>query len=53
MQIRQIIANVAGRDPRSVQIVNELDVIINMIRERINQTAPQNQPLGSATPRFT
>ena len=52
MQIRQMIANAAGHDPRGVQVVSALDVIINMIRERFNKTAPQNQPIGSATPRF-
>lgn len=53
VQIRQNIASAAGQDPQGAQIVSILDAIIDVLQERLDQTAPQNQPKRrAATPRF-
>ena len=47
-QLQQAVSNLPGdRD-----IVIKLQMVINLLQELFNQTTPQNQPIGRATPRF-
>ena len=52
VQIRQLVANFAGNTPQGAQFLNVLGVIINVIQERFNQTAPQRNRQSDGVPRF-
>jgi hypothetical protein len=48
-QLQQAVCNVPGCG----EIATNLQMVINVLQELFNQTAPQNQPIGRATPRYS